>query len=377
MKAMDRDTYEQFRDNVRRLAVDKVAPHAAKVDATRSLPVESLKAFRDANLIGLPFPEEFGGQGGDLMAQVICIEEIARVCATSAVSLFTSWIVLDPLVRYGSKKLVEEIVYPVARAEKVAAWCLTEPKGGSDLAGVTTKAERKGDSWVLNGTKRFITNATWADWYMVLARTGEKRTFGIFAVHRDDPGVSFGAKEKKMGIRGSPTADVILDNVTIPDSRVVGDPLKGYDYMTIGLTNSRPVVAAEALGIAQGALDETVKYTKERQQFGQPIARFQMIRGMIADMAIKVESSRAMLYRAVEMIDADPVQARAYASIAKTLCSDTAMSVTTDAVQLHGGYGYLEDYPVERMMRDAKITQIYEGTNQIQRLIIAKHVLQD
>ncbi len=377
MRGLGEDTYDQFRETVRRLAVDKVAPHAAKVDAIRSLPEESLRAFRDANLIGLPFPEEFGGQGGDLMAQVICIEEIARVCATSAVSLFTSWIVLDPLVRYGSKQLVEEIVLPVARGEKVAAWCLTEPTGGSDLAGVKTRAEQKGDNWVLNGTKRFITNATWADWYMIMARTGEKRTFGIFAVHRDDPGISFGAKEKKMGIRGSPTADVILDNVTIPNSRVVGDPLKGYDYMNVGLTNSRPVIAAEALGIAQGALDEAVKYTKERQQFGQSISRFQMIRGMVADMAIKVESSRALLYRAVEVIDNDPVRGRAYASMAKTLCSDTAMSVTTDAVQLHGGYGYLEDYPVERMMRDAKITQIYEGTNQIQRLIIAKHVYQD
>ncbi|MGE3147087.1 MAG: acyl-CoA dehydrogenase family protein [Pseudorhodoplanes sp.] len=373
----DRDTYEQFRSTVRRLAVEKVAPHAGEVDRTRSLPEASLKAFRDANLIGLPFPEEFGGQGGDLMAQVICIEEIARVCATSAVTLFTSWIVLDPLVRYGSKHLVEQIVRPVAAGEKVAAWCLTEPTGGSDLAGVRTRAEKTADGWVLNGSKRFITNATWADWYMILARTGEKRTFGIFAVHRDDPGVSFGAKERKMGIRGSPTADVLLDNVRISDDRVVGDPLKGYDYMNVGLTNSRPVIAAEALGIAQGALDEAVNYTRERVQFGQPVSRFQMIRGMVADMAIKVESSRALLYRAVEIIEHDLLLGRAYASMAKTLCSDTAMSVTTDAVQLHGGYGYLEDYPVERMMRDAKITQIYEGTNQIQRLIVAKHVYGD
>jgi alkylation response protein AidB-like acyl-CoA dehydrogenase len=377
MKGMDQDTYEQFRSSVRRLAVEKVAPHAAEVDRSRNLPEASLKAFRDANLIGLPFPEEFGGQGGDLMAQVIAIEEIACVCATSAVTLFTSWIVLDPLVRYGSKHLIEEIVRPVASGQKVAAWCLTEPTGGSDLAGIKTRAEKTPDGWVLNGSKRFITNATWADWYMVLARTGEKRTFGIFAVHRDDPGISFGTKERKMGIRGSPTADVMLDNCKISDERVVGDPCKGYEYMNIGLTNSRPVIAAEALGIAQGALDEAVKYTKERVQFGQPVSRFQMIRGMVADMAIKVESSRALLYRAVEMVEHDPVKARAFASMAKTLCSDTAMSVTTDAVQLHGGYGYLEDYPVERMMRDAKITQIYEGTNQIQRLIIAKHVYGD
>jgi alkylation response protein AidB-like acyl-CoA dehydrogenase len=212
---------------------------------------------------------------------------------------------------------------------------------------------------------------------MVLARTGEKKTFGIFAVHRDDPGISFGAKERKMGVRGSPTADVILEDCRVADDRVVGDPLKGYDYMNVGLTNSRAVIAAEALGIAQGALDEAVKYTKVREQFGQSISRFQMIRGMIADMTVKVESSRALLYRAVGLIETDPTRARAFASMAKLLCSDTAMSVTTDAVQLHGGYGYLEDYPVERMMRDAKITQIYEGTNQIQRLIIAKHTYAD
>jgi alkylation response protein AidB-like acyl-CoA dehydrogenase len=377
MLTENQEAYEQFRDTIRRIAIEKVAPYAAEVDRDKRIPREALAAFRDTNLIGLPFPEEFGGQGGDLMAQVITVEEVARVCATSALSLFTSWIVLDPLVRYGSKKLVEEIVRPVASGEQVAAWCLTEPTGGSDLAGIKTKAERDGDGWVLTGTKRFITNATWADWYMVLARTGEKRTFGIFAVHRDDPGLSFGALERKMGVRGSPTADVILDGVRVGNDRVIGDPLKGYEYMGVGLTNSRPVIAAEALGIAQGALDEAVKYTRERQQFGQSVSRFQMVRGMVADMAIKVESSRALLYRAVELIKVDPTRARAFASMAKTLCSDTAMSVTTDAVQLHGGYGYLEDYPVERMMRDAKITQIYEGTNQIQRLIIAKYVYGD
>ncbi|MCO5089750.1 acyl-CoA dehydrogenase family protein [Bosea sp. (in: a-proteobacteria)] len=374
---LDAEAYEQFRATVRRLADERVAPHAAEVDRSRSLPEESIKAFRDANLIGLPFPEEFGGQGGDLMTQVIAVEEIARVCATSALSLFTSWIVLDPLVRFGSPMLVEEIVRPVSSGEQVAAWCLTEPAGGSDLAGIKTRAEQAGDGWMLNGTKRFITNATWADWYMVLARTGEGRQFGIFAVHRDDPGISFGARERKMGVRGSPTADVILENCRISADRVVGDPFKGYEYMNVGLTNSRAVIAAEALGIAQGALDEAVRYTKGRQQFGQTISRFQMIRGMVADMAVKVESSRALLYRAVNLIETDPGQARAFASMAKLLCSDTAMAVTTDAVQLHGGYGYLEDYPVERMMRDAKITQIYEGTNQIQRLIIAKHVYQD
>jgi alkylation response protein AidB-like acyl-CoA dehydrogenase len=376
MSFADREVHDEFRSNMRRLAVQKVAPHAAEIDRTRSVPKAAFEAFRDAGLLGLPYPEEFGGQGGDLLSQVIAVEEVARVCATSGLTLMTGWAALDPLVRFGASELVREIIVPVAAGKVLAGWCLTEPAGGSDVSALKTKAERRGNGWVINGTKRFITNATWADWYLVLTRTGDK-TFGIFMVHRDDPGISFGKLEAKMGLRGSPTADVIFDNCQVSADRAVGDTTKGYENMMVSLTNSRPLIAAQALGIAQGALDEAVKYTLGRKQFGQPVARFQMIRGMVAEMAVKVESSRALLYRAVEMTLHDPVKARAYASMAKMLCSDTAMSVATDAVQLHGGYGYLEDYPVERMMRDAKVTQIYEGTNQIQRLIIAKHVYGD
>lgn len=376
MQGMDKQAYDTFRETMRRLAVDKIAPHAAEVDRTKSPPKQAHAALRDAGILGLAFPEELGGQGGDLLSQVIAVEESARVCATSGLTLLTGWAALDPLIRFGSPELVKEVVPPVAAGTMIAGWCLTEPQGGSDLPALKTRAVRDGNDWVINGNKRFITNATWADWYLVLARTGEK-AYGIFMVHRDDPGISFGKLENKMGLRGSPTADVIFDNCRIPASREVGDTTKGYEHMMVSLTISRPLISAQALGIAQGALDEAVKYTSDRKQFGQSVSRFQMVRGMVADMAVKVESSRSLLYRAVEAIEADPVQGRTLASMAKLLCSDTAMSVTTDAVQLHGGYGYLEDYPVERMMRDAKITQIYEGTNQIQRLIIAKSVYAD
>ncbi|MGX9391937.1 acyl-CoA dehydrogenase family protein [Nitrobacteraceae bacterium UC4446_H13] len=376
MQAMDKQAYETFRDTMRRVAVNKVAPHAAEVDRIKQPPVKSHAGLSEAGIVGLGFPEEFGGQSGDLLSQVIAVEETARVCATTGLTLMTGWAALDPLIRFGAKDLIGQIVPSVAEGRTIAGWCLTEPQGGSDLPALKTRAVRDGDDWVINGTKRFITNASWAEWYLVLARTGEK-AYGIFMVHRNDPGLSFGKLENKMGLRGSPTADVIFENCRIPANRAIGDTTKGYEYMTVSLTISRPLIGAQALGIAQGAMDEAVQYTRDRKQFGQSVSRFQMVRGMIAEMAVKVEASRSLLYRAVEAIEENPSHGRTLASMAKMLCSDTAMQVTTDAVQLHGGYGYLEDYPVERMMRDAKITQIYEGTNQIQRLIIAKSVYAD
>ncbi len=366
------EIYKEFRNSMRRLAEEKIKPHAARVDREKARPLEAHAAFRDAGLLGLPYAEELGGQNGDFMAQIIAIEEMARVDASSCLAMANNWIVLHPLVSHGSKELVEKIIPSICSGESVASWCLTEPTVGSDLAGLKTKAERRDGGWVINGSKRFITHADWADWYLVLAKTGEKN-YGIFVVERDNPGVSFGKPESKMGLRGSPTADVNFQDCFVADDAVVGDPIQGYQYVMGSLNCSRPMISAQALGIAQGALDEAIAYTRDRQQFGQPIAQFQMVRAMIADMTVKVESSRALLYHTLELIETEPEKARAFASMAKLLCSDTAMSVTTDAVQLHGGYGFTEDYPVERMMRDAKITQIYEGTNQIQRLIIAKH----
>ena len=359
-----------------RLTRERVVPHASKIDDEARPPTEAVAAFREAGLMGLPFPERFGGQEGDLMTQTIAVEEVSRGCASSGLTLMTGWAALDPLARFGSEELKQEILPSVASGEKIAGWCLTEPHGGSNVAGIRTTARLERGRWVINGTKRFITNAGWAEWYLVLARTDEK-AMGIFMVHRDDPGISFGRQERKMGLRGSPTADVLFEDCTIPEHRVVGDATGGYGRMMVSLSISRPLIAAQALGIAQGALDEAVSYTKSRSPFGEPVSRYQLTRAMVADMAVKVESSRAVLYRAVELIESDPAKARAFASMAKLLCSDTAMEVTTQAVQLHGGYGYLKEYPVERMMRDAKITQIYEGTNQIQRMIIAKHVYQD
>ncbi|MHA7602669.1 acyl-CoA dehydrogenase family protein [Alicycliphilus sp. T452] len=254
-----------------------------------------------------------------------------------------------------------------------AAIATQPPRGGSDLMGVVATAKQTAQGWVLNGTKRFITNGGWADWYLIFARTSPDK-FGIFLVNKNDSGVSFGAPERKMGLRGSPTSDVILEDCTIPLDRVVGDPEEGGKYILAGLLTSRLKYAAHGLGIAQGALDEALAYTRTREQFGQPVSNFQMVKGMMADMAMRVEAGRAVLMHAATLVlNGDPA-AKRYASMAKVLCTDAAVAVTADALQLHGGYGYLKDYPVERMYRDAKVTQIWEGTNQIQRLMIAKEL---
>lgn len=372
MRSTEQASYDEFRTSLRRFALDKVAPHAAAVDRESRPPVEAIEAALALGLPGLPFPERLGGADGDLFAQVLTTEELARVCAATSLTITSGW-VFEGVVQFGSRDLQEAVVRPVAEGRLRAAWGLTEPQGGSNLMGAQTQARRAGDSWLLRGTKRFITNAGWADWYLIFANTGPK-TFGIFMVHRDDPGIRFGKLEDKMGMRGSPTADVILDDCRIPAGREVGDPLRGAEYIVEMLHNSRLTIAAHALGIAQGALDEALNYTRSREQFGQPISKFQLLRGLVADMVLKVEAARSVLYQAVDHRMHGHREARKFASLAKVLCSDAAMAVTTDAVQLHGGYGFLKDYPVERMMRDAKVTQIWEGTNQIQRLLIAKEV---
>lgn len=366
------EMYDAFRDQVRRFAKEKVAPHAAKVDEEGRPPFEAYEASLELGLPGLPFSEAFGGQEGDVLTQIITVEELARVCASTATTVSTCWIMML-VQRFGSEEQKRMIIPPVVRGEHRSAWGLTEPKGGSDLMGVVTSAQKTADGWLLNGTKRFITNGGWADWYLIFART-EADKFGIFLVSKDDAGVSFGAPERKMGLRGSPTSDVILEDCLIPLDRVIGEPGQGGEYIRAGLLGSRLKYAAHGLGVAQGALDEALAYTQERQQFGRPVADFQMIKGMVADMAMKVEAGRAMLMHAATLVMNDDPRAKKYASMAKVLCTDAAMSVATDAVQLHGGYGYLKDYAVERMLRDAKITQIWEGTNQIQRLMIAKEV---
>ncbi|MEE4378047.1 MAG: acyl-CoA dehydrogenase family protein [Candidatus Competibacteraceae bacterium] len=365
------EVYEEFRDVVRRFAEEKVKPFAAIIDHENRAPEEAFEAARELGLQGVPFPEEFGGSDGDLMLQVITAEELARVCASSSLTISSSWL-FSVIVENGSDEL-KALVHDVASGEKKAAWCLTEPQAGSDLMAIKGNAKKVDGGWVINGNKRFITNGGWADWYLVLVRTGsnDDRSFGVFVVSKDDEGISFGAKEDKMGQRGSPTSDVILDDCFVPDFRCVGDPQKGLLYFKNYLKTSRLTISGLALGIAQGALDEAVRYTNERVQMGQAIAQFQMVKGMIADMAVKVESSRALLYKAVNMSINNEPGVESFSSMAKIACCDAAMAVATDAVQLHGGYGYLKEYPIERMFRDAKITQIYDGSNQVMRQIVA------
>jgi alkylation response protein AidB-like acyl-CoA dehydrogenase len=365
--------YEEFRNNLRRLALDKVAPYAAEYDEEARFPEQSLDAFKQLGLVGLAFSENVGGQGGDVVAQCIALEELARVCASSSLTLMVIWAGLVPVAKHGGPELIEKVVRPAMAGGIVASICLTEPHCGSDLFGLKTTARRDADDWLLNGQKRYISNAGRSEWYTVLARTGEKK-FGLFSVHKDDPGFVVGKRERKLGIKGSPTADLNFDNCRIPGFRAIGDETSGYDYISDSLTWTRTLIAAQALGIAQGALDQAVQYTSGREQFGQALSKFQMLRGMIAEMATAIEAGRSLLYRAAQAIDEGDPNARKLGSMAKLFCSDTAMKATIDSLQMHGGAGYMADFPIERMMRDAKITQIYEGANEIQKLIIAKEV---
>jgi len=373
---LEQQDYEEFRKAVRRLAETKIQPHAADVDEKKRFPEEALAAFKELQLITLPFDESIGGQSGDVLAQCICLEEIARVCATSSLTLMVIWAGLGPIASFGSPQLLEEVMKPAINGNTVASICLTESHGGSNVWGARTRAQYKDGQWVINGQKRYITNAGRSDWYSVLARTGEN-SFGMFAVHKSDPGLSFGKLESKMGVRGSPTADVIFEECRVDDYRLLGDSKEGRQYITDALAYTRPLIGAQALGIAQGALDAAIKYVKEREVFGQQVARFQMIRGTIGDLATEIEASRQLLYRSCQAVENKEPEARTLASMAKLFCSNVAMKVATESVQLHGGAGYLTDFPVERMMRDAKITQIYEGTSEIQKLIIAKAMLSD
>jgi alkylation response protein AidB-like acyl-CoA dehydrogenase len=370
---IDESYLEEFSVSVRGLAQDKIAPHAASYDRESRFPEESLQAFKQLGLVGLAFPEEVGGQGGDVLAQCVALEELGRVCASSSLVLMVTWAGLVPIAKHGSPELIDEVIRPAMAGDTVASICLTEPHGGSNLFGLKTRAELDGNGWKLNGQKRYISNAGRSDWYTVLAKTGEK-AFGLFAVHKNDPGITIGKKESKLGIKGSPTADVILEDCRIPAHRVVGDPSLGNAYITESLTWTRALIGAQALGIAQGAFDQATQYTSQREQFGQSLSKFQMIRGMVGDLATQIEAGRSLLYRGARAIDTGDTRSRTLCSMAKLFCSDTAMKVSVDALQLHGGAGYLTDFPIERMMRDAKITQIYEGANEIQKLIIAKDI---
>ena len=377
------EEHRLLRQTVREVAEAKIAPFAAEVDAAARFPAEALDALTGAGLHAAHIPDSYGGEGADALATVIIIEEVARACASSSLIPAVNKLGTVPLLLSGSSELKQKYLPPVARGEALFSYALSEANAGSDAAGMQTRAVRDGDWWVLNGTKMWISNAGVSQYYTVMAVTDRDRGargISAFVVEKTDPGVSFGEPEKKLGIKGSPTRTVILEDTRIPADRIIGAEGTGFKTALATLDHTRVTIAAQALGIAQGALDYAIGYVKERRQFGKPIADFQGVQFMLADMAMKLEGARQLTYHAAALSEramaGNKVPDLTFASsAAKCLASDTAMAVTTDAVQLLGGYGYTRDFPVERMMRDAKITQIYEGTNQIQRVVMARQLL--
>src|SRR6266700_931858 len=377
------EEHDALRESVRQLADDKIAPYAAEVDEQARFPQEALDALTRADLHAVHIPEAYGGAGADAIATAIVIEEVARACASSSLIPAVNKLGTVPLLLAGSPGLNQRYLAPVARGEAMFSYALSEPEAGSDAAAMRTRAVSDGDSFILNGTKRWITNAGISRFYTVMAVTepeAGQRGVSAFVVERDDPGFSFGALEHKLGIKGSPTRELYFDNCVIPADRMIGEEGSGFRTALATLDHTRITIAAQALGIAQGALDYAAGYVRERKQFGQAIAEFQGIQFMLADMAMKVEAARQLTYAAAGLSEramaGEKVPSLTFVSAAaKCLASDTAMAVTTDAVQLLGGYGYTRDFPVERMMRDAKITQIYEGTNQVQRMVMARQLL--
>jgi alkylation response protein AidB-like acyl-CoA dehydrogenase len=366
---------EIFRSTVRQLAEEKIAPRAAEIDEKDEYPHDMHELLVRNDLMAIGYPEEFGGSGGPLEFCVF-IEEISRVSAGVSLIPLVNRLGATPVMLAANDEQKKELIGGIVRGERQMAYCLTEPESGSDAAAMRSRAVRDGDSWVINGTKRFITNAGVADTYTYFAVTNpdEKKGKNItaFIVRADKPGFGLGREEHKMGIRGSPTREVVLDNYAAPAEDVLGDVNMGFTYAMRTLDYSRPTIAAQALGIAQGAFDAALAYAKERTQFGSPIVSFQGLQFMLADMAMAIEAARVLVYKAATKVVEKAPDVSYWAATAKCFASDTAMKVTTDAVQILGGYGYVKEFPVERMMRDAKITQIYEGTNQIQRVVIAR-----
>ena len=372
------EEHQLLRKTVREVADDKIAPRAAEIDETGEFPTDVLKALVDADLHAVHVPEQYGGIGADAIASAIVIEEIARACCASSLIPAVNKLGTMGLLLSGSEELKQKYLPPLARGEVMFSYALSEPEAGSDAAGMKTRATRDGDGWVLNGVKRWITNAGVSDYYTVMAVTDPAagpRGISAFVVEKADDGVSFGALEKKMGIKGSPTREVYFDNVHIPADRMIGEEGTGFKTALRTLDHTRLTIGAQALGVAQGAVDYCLRYVQERKQFGKPIAEFQGVSFMLADMAMKTEAARALIYTAAAASERMDPELTFMSAAAKCFASDVAMEVTTNGVQLLGGYGYTRDYPLERMMRDAKITQIYEGTNQIQRLVMARNLL--
>src|SRR4051812_37751041 len=370
------DDQVEFRDAIRKMVTERVAPRAAEIDAKAEYPWDLRRLFAEHDLFGLPFDEEHGGTGTGTLMLNVAVEEVARACASSALMLMVQELGTLPIKLYGSDELKQRFLPRCGSGEWSPAFGLAEPEAGSDPGGMITRAVRDGDEWVITGTKNWITNLGVADFYVVFAKTSLKaqRSQGIsaFVVEADRPGFTVGKLEHKLGIKGSPTGQPIFDDVRIPAGNLIGEEGKGMNVALGTLDHSRLGVAAQAVGIAQGAIDHAVAYANERKQFGQAIADFQGIQFKLADMETRTAAARELLYKACAKIDRREPDRGKYSAMAKLFASDTAMAVTVEAVQVLGGYGYVSEYPVERYMRDAKITQIYEGTNEIQRMVIAR-----
>ena len=369
---------EMARGLFRQFAETEAKPLAQEIDETERFPIETVKKMQKYGFMGIPFAKEYGGQGCDSLTYAICVEELSRVCGTTGVivSAHTS-LGAEPINKFGTPEQKEKYLIPLAKGEKLGAFGLTEPGAGTDAAGQQTKAVLEGNHYVLNGSKIFITNGGQADIYIIFAMTDKsKGTKGIsaFIVEKDFPGFSIGTKEKKMGIRGSSTTELIFENCIVPKENLLGQEGKGFGIAMTTLDGGRIGIAAQALGLAQGAFDETVAYVKERKQFGRSIAKFQNTQFQLADMQTKIAAARLLVYNAAKAKDTKK-RFSVEAAMAKLYAAEVAMEVTTKCVQLHGGYGYTREYPVERMMRDAKITEIYEGTSEVQRMVISGDLL--
>jgi alkylation response protein AidB-like acyl-CoA dehydrogenase len=372
------DEHSELRAVLRNLCEKEIAPYAADVDEKARYTDEALAALTASGFAAIHIPEEYGGQGGDAVAACIVIEEVARVCASSALIPICNKLGTMGLLMRGSEELKKQVLPSIAAGEAVASYALSEREAGSDAAAMRTRARRDGDDWILNGAKCWISNGGHSTWYTVMAVTDpDKGANGIsaFVVHKDDPGFTVGPKERKLGIKGSPTTELYFEDCRIPGDRIIGEPGTGFKTALATLDHTRPTIGAQAVGIAQGALDAAIAYVKERKQFGKPIADFQAVQFMLADMAMKLEAARLLVYTAAARAERGEPNLGFISSASKCFASDVAMAVTTDAVQLFGGYGYTVDFPVERFMRDAKITQIYEGTNQIQRVVMSRALL--
>ena len=376
MDALFGEEYGSLRESVRALAEKKIAPFAHDVDEAARFPQEAFEALQAADLAAAHVPEEFGGQGADSLAAVIIIEEVARVCGASSLIPAVNKLGSVPLLIAGSNEQKKKYLTQLAKGSGFS-YCLSESEAGSDAAAMKTRAVKDGANWVITGSKKWISNAGFSEFYTVLAQTDPNlgaKGITAFIVEKSDAGVSFGAHEKKMGFKGSPTREVYFDSVTISDDRRLGEIGSGFALAMQTLDHTRITIAAQALGIAQGAFEVAEKYAHERKQFGKEIFDFQGVQFMLADMAMNIAAARQLTYAAAVKSERGEKDLTFFSAAAKCFATDVAMKVTTDAVQVLGGYGYVSDYPVERMMRDAKLTQIYEGTNQIQRVVMARHL---